>query len=133
MAESCPGTTYVKLAWLQAWHIRDETYSTALADLVNPPFRHLFAKHWVDDTTSTSDRQIFRTNHLKTASARRTRARFADHLASFYHQPLFWHRAYFVGSVGAVTLGTVRTNVEAQGTGEHARQATATSKTTPSA
>ena len=33
MAESCPGTTYAKLAWLQAWHIRDETYSTALAEL----------------------------------------------------------------------------------------------------
>lgn len=26
MAESCPGTTYPKLSWLQAWHIRDETY-----------------------------------------------------------------------------------------------------------
>ena len=24
MAESCPGTTYAKLSWLQAWHIRDE-------------------------------------------------------------------------------------------------------------
>jgi hypothetical protein len=23
MAESCPGTTYAKLSWLQAWHIRD--------------------------------------------------------------------------------------------------------------
>ncbi|WP_341824578.1 Tn3 family transposase, partial [Escherichia coli] len=33
MAESCPGTTYAKLAWLQAWHTRDETYSTALAEL----------------------------------------------------------------------------------------------------
>lgn len=31
MAESCPGTTYAKLSWLQAWHIRDETYSAALA------------------------------------------------------------------------------------------------------
>jgi hypothetical protein len=38
MAESCPGTTYAKLAWLQAWHIRDETYSTALAELVNAQF-----------------------------------------------------------------------------------------------
>ena len=27
MAESCPGTTYSKLSWLQAWHIRDETYT----------------------------------------------------------------------------------------------------------
>src|SRR5215207_2045332 len=35
MAESCPGTTYAKLAWLQAWHIRDETYTSALAELVN--------------------------------------------------------------------------------------------------
>uniref|UniRef100_UPI0020C4D179 Tn3 family transposase n=1 Tax=Salmonella enterica TaxID=28901 RepID=UPI0020C4D179 len=31
MAESCPGTTYAKLALLQALHTRDETYSTALA------------------------------------------------------------------------------------------------------
>ena len=38
MAESCPGTTYAKLSWLQAWHIRDETYSTALAELVNAQF-----------------------------------------------------------------------------------------------
>ncbi|VCV93867.1 Putative transposase (identified by ISEscan HMM) [Klebsiella pneumoniae] len=38
MAESCPGTTYAKLAWLQARHTRDETYSTALAELVNARF-----------------------------------------------------------------------------------------------
>ncbi len=30
MAESSPGLTYAKLSWLQAWHIRDETYSVAL-------------------------------------------------------------------------------------------------------
>jgi len=28
MTESCPGTTYAKLTWLHAWHIRDETYSS---------------------------------------------------------------------------------------------------------
>lgn len=61
MAESCPGTTYAKLAWLQAWHIRDETYSTALAELVNAQFRHPFAGHWGDGTTSSSDGQNFRT------------------------------------------------------------------------
>ena len=32
-------------------------------------------------------------NNLKTASARRARARFTDHLAMFYWKPLFWHRA----------------------------------------
>jgi len=61
MAESCPGTTYAMLAWLQAWHIRDETYGTALAELVNAQFRHPFAEHWGDGTTSSSDGQNFRT------------------------------------------------------------------------
>ena len=55
MAESCPGTTYAKLSWLQAWHVRDETYSAALAELVNAQFRHAFAEHWGDGTTSSSD------------------------------------------------------------------------------
>jgi putative transposase len=57
-------------------------------------------------------------NNLKTASARRARNRFADHLARFYGKPLFWSRAYFVGSVGGATLETVRAYVEAQGTEE---------------
>ncbi|EFJ70714.1 transposase, partial [Escherichia coli MS 198-1] len=56
--QQCP---YAKLAWLQAWHTRDETYSTALAELVNAQFRHPFAGHWGDGTTSSSDGQNFRT------------------------------------------------------------------------
>ena len=60
MAESCPGTTYAKLSWLQAWHIRDETYCAALANLVNAQFRQPFAEHWGDGTTSSSDGQNFR-------------------------------------------------------------------------
>jgi len=60
MADSCPGTTYAKLSWLQAWHIRDETYSAALADLVNTQLRHPFAGHWGDGTTSSSDGQRFK-------------------------------------------------------------------------
>ena len=60
MAESCPGTTYAKLSWLQAWHIRDETYSAALAELVNAQFRQPFAGYWGDGTTSSSDGQRFR-------------------------------------------------------------------------
>lgn len=60
MAESCPGTTYAKLAWLQAWHIRDETYSAALAELVNAQFDQPFAAWWGDGTTSSSDGQNFK-------------------------------------------------------------------------
>lgn len=63
MAESCPGTTYDKLSWLQAWHVRDETYSAALAELVNAQFHHAFAEHWGDGTTSSSDGQRFRTGN----------------------------------------------------------------------
>ena len=72
-------------------------------------------------------------NNLKTASARRARNRFADHLAAFYKKPLFWHRAYFVGSVGGATLETVRAYVDAQGTEEHARKSEAKRKAKPSA
>ncbi len=60
MAESCPGTTYARLSWLQAWHIRDETYSKALAELVNAQSHHPFAEHWGDGTTSSSDGQRFK-------------------------------------------------------------------------
>lgn len=60
MAESYPGTTYAKLSWLQAWHIRDETYSAALAELVNAQFRQPFAENWGDGTTSSSDGQRFK-------------------------------------------------------------------------
>ena len=68
-------------------------------------------------------------NNLKTASARRTRNRFTEHIAKFYSKPLFWHRAYFVGSVGSATLETVRAYVDAQGTEEHARKSAAKAKT----
>lgn len=44
MAESCPGTTYAKLSWLQAWYIRDETYAAGLAELVNAILRHPFGE-----------------------------------------------------------------------------------------
>jgi TnpA family transposase len=60
MAESCPGATYVKLTWLQAWHIRDETYSAALAEVVHAQSQQPFSTWWGDGTTSSSDGQWFR-------------------------------------------------------------------------
>jgi hypothetical protein len=35
MSAACPGTSYARLSWLAAWYIRDETYSKALAEVVN--------------------------------------------------------------------------------------------------
>ena len=60
MAESSPGMTYDKLSFLQAWYIRDDTYSAGLADLVNFQFHHPFSDNWGDGTTSSSDGQRFR-------------------------------------------------------------------------
>lgn len=53
MTESSPGASYAKLSWLQAWHIRDEIYSAALADLVNAQLGHAFAGIWGDGSTSS--------------------------------------------------------------------------------
>ncbi len=61
-------------------------------------------------------------NHLKSASARRMRNRFADHLRKFDWKPYFWHRAYYIG-VGGPSLDTVKRYVAAQGTQEKPRQA----------
>ena len=70
-------------------------------------------------------------NNLKAASARRARNRFAEHLAPFYSKPLFWHRAYYVGSVGGATLETVRAYVDAQGTEAHPNRAPKTKAKPP--
>lgn len=61
MAESCPSTTHSKLSWLQAWYIRDETYTAALAVLTNAQLNQPFAQYWGDGTTSSSDGQRFKT------------------------------------------------------------------------
>ena len=63
-------------------------------------------------------------NNLKSASSRRMRNRFANHLAKFYWKPYFWHRAYYVGSVGGASLETVKRYVETQGTTEKPHKAT---------
>ena len=60
MAESCPGTSYAKLTWLQAWHIRDETYSAGLAELVNAQSQQPFSVYWGDGSSSSSDGQNFK-------------------------------------------------------------------------
>lgn len=70
-------------------------------------------------------------NNLKTASARRARNRFAEHLRPFYSKPVFWHRAYYVGSVGGASLETVKAYVQAQGTEEQPHKAKKT-RLTPS-
>lgn len=60
MAEACPGASVARLSRLAAWHIRDETYSRALAELINYQHQLPFAAHWGEGTTSSSDGQRYR-------------------------------------------------------------------------
>jgi TnpA family transposase len=60
MAEACPAMTYTKLSWLAAWHIRDGTYSKALAELINAQHCQPLARIWGEGTTSSSDGQRYR-------------------------------------------------------------------------
>lgn len=70
MAEACPDATYAKLSWQAAWHIRDETYALALAELVNAQHRHPLSAAWGEGTTSSSDGQRFRAGGHGEAAAR---------------------------------------------------------------
>ena len=54
-------------------------------------------------------------NNLKSATFRRVRSHFRNHVAQFYWKPYFWHRAYFVGNVGVVSLETIRNYIGKQG------------------
>lgn len=68
MAEACAGATYAKMLRLQAMHVRDETYSAALATIVNTQHQHPFAAHFGDGTTSSSDGQRFRAGNSAEAT-----------------------------------------------------------------
>lgn len=60
MADACPEIAYHRLSWVADWHIREETYSKALADVVDFHHKVPFAAHWGAGTTSSSDGQRFR-------------------------------------------------------------------------
>lgn len=59
MADACPGVSLSTLSRIATWHIRDETYAKALAEVVDHHHRLEFAAHWGDGTTSSSDGQRF--------------------------------------------------------------------------
>lgn len=60
MADAIPGMSFERLAWVADWYIRDETYSKALAEIVNFHTQVPFAAYWGDGTTSSSDGQRFK-------------------------------------------------------------------------
>ena len=60
MAEACPGTTYSKLASIQAWYIREDTYKQAQAVITNAQHQQELTKYWGKGNSSSSDGQWFK-------------------------------------------------------------------------
>lgn len=59
MAMATPGMSYGRIAQVSDWHIRDETYAHALAELANAQHQQELATQWGTGTTSSSDGQHF--------------------------------------------------------------------------
>jgi TnpA family transposase len=59
MAEACSIASLGQLAWTSDWHIRDETYASALRCLVNQQEREPFAATFGSSSVSSSDGQFF--------------------------------------------------------------------------
>lgn len=79
MAESSRGLTLARLRWTAEWHVRDETYLSALAAIVDTHAAHPLGEVWGPGDTSSSDGQFFR-------AGGRGEAR-ADHNARYSSEP----------------------------------------------
>jgi len=59
MAMATPGMTYGRLAKINDWYVRDETYAGALAQIINAQHQQELTALWGRGTTSSSDAQRF--------------------------------------------------------------------------
>jgi hypothetical protein len=84
MADACPGLTFDRLSWTADWHIREETYSKALAEIINVHHKLPFAKHWGDGSTSSSDGQAFPISTRRPATATINAKYGRDPTVTFY-------------------------------------------------
>ncbi len=84
MADACPGLTFDRLSWTADWHIREETYSKALAEIINVHHKLPFAQRWGDGTTSSSDGQAFPISTRRPATATINAKYGRDPTVTFY-------------------------------------------------
>ena len=59
MADACALVTRHQLAWIAAWHLREDSYGRALATIVDAQHRLPLARLFGDGTSSSSDGQNF--------------------------------------------------------------------------
>jgi TnpA family transposase len=84
MGDACPGLTFDRLSWTADWHIREETYAKALAEIINMHHKLPFARHWGDGTTSSSDGQAFPISTRRPATATINAKYGRDPTVTFY-------------------------------------------------
>src|SRR5271167_1006046 len=60
MADASAGVSERQILWARLFHIRPETYKSALAAIINAHLTHPHARLWGNGTTSSSDGQFFR-------------------------------------------------------------------------
>ena len=60
MADASTGLTERQITWARLFHIRPETYKSALATVINAHLAHPHSKLWGAGVTSSSDGQFFR-------------------------------------------------------------------------
>jgi TnpA family transposase len=84
MADACPGLTFDRLSWTADWHVREETYSKALAEIINVHHKLPFARYWGDGTTSSSDGQAFPISIHRPATATLNAKYGRDPTVTFY-------------------------------------------------
>jgi hypothetical protein len=60
LADASAGVSERQILWARLFHIRPETYKSALAAIINAHLAHPHARLWGNGTTSSSDGQFFR-------------------------------------------------------------------------
>lgn len=91
MAEAAQGPSVRQLAWTADWHIRPETYASALARIVDAQHRHPLAAQFGESVIASSDGQYFRAgghgearNLVNTKYGRDPGAKIYTHLTGRY-------------------------------------------------
>jgi len=87
MADACKTVSLRRLAWTADWHIRDECYSQALAQVIDVQHDHPFSRHWGEGTTSSSDGQHYRARGRGEASSQ-VNARYGNDPGVMFYTPM---------------------------------------------
>ena len=103
MAEASQGVTPDQLTWTQSAYIRPETYTAALARIIDAHHALPIATVWGQGTTSSSDGQFFRSGK-RGQGAGEVNARYGvDPGFSFYTHVSDQHAPYHVKVISAAT------------------------------